>query len=176
MPNPTTLTLKFVYPAAKYHQDTRTVTIYKYDPETEETSEFYRFEHPSTGMAIGMTTFSKKNPDTGEWDRVGHIEWTSPLSGAVTLDENEMTIKEYRKVINKTSTSRRFKYKGVEYKWKASDHIKNNLYCVDTHDFVWGKWYNDKNILRVTSNSEGLLERLLVTALLNIWFFQKEAW
>lgn len=24
--------------------------------------------------------------------------------------------------------SRRFRYKGVEYKWKASDHIKNNLY------------------------------------------------
>ena len=42
MPSPTTLTLKFVYPAAKYHQDIRTVTIYKYDSETEETSELYR--------------------------------------------------------------------------------------------------------------------------------------
>ena len=42
MPNPTTLTLRFVYPAAKYHQDIRTVTIYKHDPETEETSELYR--------------------------------------------------------------------------------------------------------------------------------------
>ena len=109
MPNPTTLTLKFVYPAAKYHQDIRTVTIYKYDSETEETSELYRvgglitarrhrltdalqlqFEHPSSGMAIGITVFSKKNPDTGEWDRIGHIEWTSPLSGAVTLDGNEV--------------------------------------------------------------------------------------
>ena len=42
MPSSTTLTLKFVYPAAKYHQDIRTVTIYKYDSETEETSELYR--------------------------------------------------------------------------------------------------------------------------------------
>jgi hypothetical protein len=56
-----------------------------------------------------------------------------------------MTIKEYRKVINKTSTyvpnlrllddksdlscrSRRFKYKNIEYKWKTSERIKNNLY------------------------------------------------
>lgn len=109
MPNPTAISLKFVYPAAKYHQDSRTVTIYKYDPVTEETSEFYRvrvpitarrskltnvlrlqFEHPSSGMAIGVTVFSKKNTETGEWDRVGQIEWTSPLSGAVTLDGNEV--------------------------------------------------------------------------------------
>jgi len=47
---------------------------------------------------------------------------------------------------------------------------------VDAHDFVWGKWYNDKNVLRVTFNSDAQLERLLITALLNIWFFQKEAW
>lgn len=49
-----------------------------------------QFEHPPSGMAIGITVFSKKNADTGEWDRVGHIEWTSPLSGAVTLDGNEV--------------------------------------------------------------------------------------
>jgi len=109
MPSPTTLNLKFVYPAAKYHQDIRTVTVHKYDSQTEETSELYRvcllitarislltgalqlqFEHPSNGMAIGITVFSKKNPDTGGWDRVGHIEWTSPLSGAVTLGGNEV--------------------------------------------------------------------------------------
>ena len=109
MPSPTTLNLKFVYPAARYHQDIRTVTIHKYDPETEETSELYRvcvpitartswltgvfqlqFEHPPNGMAIGITVFSKKNPDTGGWDRLGHIEWTSPLSGAVTLGGNEV--------------------------------------------------------------------------------------
>lgn len=29
---------------------------------------------------------------------------------------------------NLSSSSRRFKHKGVEYKWKASDQIKNNLY------------------------------------------------
>jgi len=51
-----------------------------------------------------------------------------------------------------------------------------SLQCVDAHDFVWGKWYNEKNVLRVTFDSEGLLERLIITALLNIWFFQKEAW
>lgn len=176
MPSPTNVTLKFIYPAARYHQDIRTVTVYKYDSDTEESAELYRFEHPANGMAIGVTVFSKKNTETEEWDRIGHIEWTSPLSGAVTLDGNEVTIREYRKVINKTSTSRRFKYKGVEYKWKFSDHIKNNLYCVDAHDFVWGKWYHDKNVLRLTYNSEGLLERLVLTALLNVWFYQKEAW
>jgi len=109
MSSPTTLTLRFVYPAAKYHQDIRTVTIYKYDPETQHPPELYRvcvlitvpnlgltdstqhqFEHPSSGMAIGITVFSKKNTDTGEWDRVGHIEWTSPLSGTVALDGNEV--------------------------------------------------------------------------------------
>jgi len=176
MPSPTTLSLKFIYPAAKYHQDIRTVTIYRCDADSEEPTEIYRFEHPSSGMAIGLTTYSKKNLSTGEWDRIGHIEWTSPLSGAISLGGSEMTIKDYRKVINKTSTSRRFKYKGTEYKWKYSDHIKNNLYCVDAHDFVWGKWYHEKNILKLTYNTEELLERLILTALLNVWFFQKEAW
>jgi hypothetical protein len=50
------------------------------------------------------------------------------------------------------------------------------LQCVDVHDYVWGKWYNEKGVLRVTFDSEGLLERLIVTALLNIWFFRKDAW
>ena len=48
--------------------------------------------------------------------------------------------------------------------------------CVDAHDYVWGKWYHEKNILKLTYNTEELLERLILTALLNVWFFQKEAW
>ena len=51
MPDPTALILKFVYPAARYHQDTRTVTIYKYDPETEESSEIYRVRVPIAARA-----------------------------------------------------------------------------------------------------------------------------
>lgn len=49
-----------------------------------------QFEHPSSGMAIGLTTYSKKNLSTGEWDRIGHIEWTSPLSGAISLGGSEV--------------------------------------------------------------------------------------
>jgi len=47
---------------------------------------------------------------------------------------------------------------------------------VDANDFIWAKWYHEKNVLHVTFNSEAHLERLLITALLNIWFLQKEAW
>lgn len=48
MPNPATLSLKFVYPPARYHQDIRTVTIYKYDSDSDEPSELYRVCGPIT--------------------------------------------------------------------------------------------------------------------------------
>jgi hypothetical protein len=47
---------------------------------------------------------------------------------------------------------------------------------VDAHDTVWAKWYHDKSVMKVTYNTEELLERFIVTVLLNVWFLQKEAW
>jgi hypothetical protein len=41
-------------------------------------------------MAIGVTTFQKKCSSSGEWERIGHIEWTSPLSGTIQLGDEEV--------------------------------------------------------------------------------------
>ena len=144
MSNPTSLDLKFVYPAAKYHQDIRTVTIYKHDSVTQETSEIYRvrvpittrrsyltnvslpqFEHPSSGMAIGVTVFSKKNPETGEWDRIGHIEWTSPLSGAVTIDGNEVRF-SWSILTQRVAhaTPHTGYYQGVPKSYQQDEHVR----------------------------------------------------
>jgi hypothetical protein len=54
MPNPATIALKFVYPPARYHQDIRTVTIFKYDSETDEHSELYRVCTPITARGPSL--------------------------------------------------------------------------------------------------------------------------
>jgi len=70
MSNPTTLDLKFVYPAAKYHQDTRTVTIYKQDPVTQETSGIYRVRVPITATILVDQCFTTPVRTSLQWD--GH--------------------------------------------------------------------------------------------------------
>lgn len=41
-------------------------------------------------MAIGMTSFERKDSTSGEWDRIGTIEWTSPLTGTVQFGDEEV--------------------------------------------------------------------------------------
>jgi hypothetical protein len=111
-------------------------------------------------MAIGITNFERKNPSTEEWDRIGHIEWTSPLTGSVQLGDEEVSrfrilslfssrlpTRLTSKICGGSRTargeccfryaqgcykitcalprSRRFRYKGIEYKWKID---KDDLY------------------------------------------------
>ena len=70
MPNPTAITLKFVHPAARYHQDIRTVTIHKHDAETDESSELYRVcDPPSFPEDPDRQTLSCSSSNTplAEW-------------------------------------------------------------------------------------------------------------
>jgi hypothetical protein len=111
-------------------------------------------------MAIGLTNFERKKTSTDEWERIGHIEWTSPLTGTVELGDEEVSgfailsqfsfrpstrltskicgglrtargvscfVNPPKRAINNLlhSRSRRFKYKGIEYKWKVD---KEDLY------------------------------------------------
>jgi hypothetical protein len=49
-----------------------------------------QFTHPSSGMAIGLTLFERKNLSSSEWQPMGNIEWTSPLTGTVQLGREEV--------------------------------------------------------------------------------------
>ena len=79
-------------------------------------------------MAIGVTVFSKKNAATGEWDRVGHIEWTSPLSGAVTLDGNEVWLSRSKALwwlVHTTPYAG--DHQGVPQSHKQNEHVRPTI-------------------------------------------------
>jgi hypothetical protein len=76
-------------------------------------------------MAIGVTVFSKKNTDTGEWDRIGQIEWTSPLSGAVTLDESEVWFSSSSTLWRMAhTTSHPDDHQGISKSHKQDEHVR----------------------------------------------------
>jgi len=173
----TSIVLRFIYPSFEENRysDIRTFRVNEFGVLGSTTSDLYRFTHPSSGLSIGSTVFERKNAETDEWKQVGNIEWTSDLTGTVDLGGEEISIKDLRKVKYGTSTSRRFRYQGREYKWRISEN-EVDLHCLDPEGFVVASWNQQRQQLWLHSRRPALVERFLVTCLLNLWFRMQGAW
>lgn len=115
-----------------------------------------QFEHPANGMAIGITVFSKKNPASGEWDRVGHIEWTSPLTGAVTLDGNEVRIfssSTLQRMVH--TTSPKVDHQRISQSDKQHEHVRLPITDSRIADLIPPAGHADSSIKE--SNTSGNL-------------------
>ncbi|KAA1466135.1 hypothetical protein DENSPDRAFT_830884 [Dentipellis sp. KUC8613] len=117
----TDIILRFSHPPSESNSDLRTFNIYRiYDGSTDQI-ELYKFYHPNTGLAIGVTTFHRKNTSTSKWETAGEIEWSSYTNATVHFGIDEVSMRELRKPKNSNSKSRRFKASGSEYKWKIGE-------------------------------------------------------
>ncbi|KAG2146647.1 hypothetical protein DEU56DRAFT_785634 [Suillus clintonianus] len=167
-----------VFRFAQSTDDTRTFRVYQVIGTGEhEELELYKFSHSMTGSSGGTTTYHRKNMNSLIFEAVGQISWNSnTIATTVYFGLEEVSVKDLRKVKNATSHSRRFK-SGADavYKWKISDN-RTDLYCIDSQDKYIASWSNHEKILRVTPRASAMLDRLVVTCFLNVWFKRLGRW
>ncbi|KIK90988.1 hypothetical protein PAXRUDRAFT_831215 [Paxillus rubicundulus Ve08.2h10] len=127
-----------------------------------------------TGNSIGTTTYHRKNLDTLIFETAGQIEWSSSSNATAWLGVDEVAVKDLRKIKN-GSQSRRFKVPGMEYKWKIGEN-GNDLFCIDSKDKHVAAWSADERVLRVAPRCVNILDRIVVTCFLNLWFKRLGRW
>ncbi|KAJ7742433.1 hypothetical protein DFH07DRAFT_750393, partial [Mycena maculata] len=136
--------------------------------------ELYQFYHSSYGPSDGVTTFQRKNLNTSIWEPAGEISWTSNTNATVHFGMTEVNIRDLRKPKKSSSKSRRFKAGGHEYKWKLSE--ENGLFCVDSRGKTVATWSQEDATLSVAAQVENILDRIVVTCLLNLWIRHLGLW
>lgn len=167
--------LHFLWPAASANQDLRTFQVKQLVEGGTETVDLYKFNHPNTGSQTGVTSVERKNPSTERWENAGHIDWSSEANGHVYFGMERVPMRELRRAKKTSSKSRRFKAAGSEYKWKIADNGAD-LYCVSTRGKTVAQWSQDSQVLRVTERAEEILDRVVVTLLINVWMKRLNIW
>lgn len=160
--------LRFAYDG---NADMRNFRVYQVIENAPERLEVYRFHHPTAGYITPTTTFKRKNLAVLRWDITGRIEWPTTTSGTVWFGVDEVPIKDLRKIKNGTSQSRRFKVSGNEYKWKVAANGQD-LFCVDSKDKHVAIWTAQEMSLKIAPRCATILERIVITCFLNLWFKQ----
>ncbi|KAJ6516051.1 hypothetical protein C8R45DRAFT_229928 [Mycena sanguinolenta] len=136
--------------------------------------EIYEFYHSVYGPSSGVTTFQRRNLTTNVWEPAGEISWTSNTNATVHFGIDEVNIRDLRKPKKASSQSRRFKAQGSEYKWKMTEG--SDLFCVDSRGKTVATWNQEESTLRVGVQAEHILDRVVVTCLLNLWIRQLGLW
>ncbi|KIK65447.1 hypothetical protein GYMLUDRAFT_258198 [Collybiopsis luxurians FD-317 M1] len=162
--------LHFVFPSVA-NADMRTFKVFQLSDEpSTDGVELYRFYHPVTGLAHGLTTFHRQNLTTSIFEPAGQIDWSSDYNATIYFGLEEVHIRNLRKAKKPSSQSRRFKAAdGSEYKWKMSSSESDDLVCVDSRGKAVASWYQEKSHLHVSPKGELILDRLVVTCFLNLW-------
>ncbi|KAH7887919.1 hypothetical protein F5I97DRAFT_1926327 [Phlebopus sp. FC_14] len=167
------IVLRFVS-SADVNADMRTFRVCQVIEGAAEELELYRFVHPMTGHATGTTAYNRKNLSTLVFETAGYIEWHSNSNATVWFGVDEIPVKDLRKTKH-GSQSRRFKVAGTEYKWKIKEN-GNDLFCVDSKDKHVAAWSAEERLLRVAPRCVNILDRVIVTCFLNLWFKRLGRW
>ncbi|KAI0346740.1 hypothetical protein BDW22DRAFT_1321843 [Trametopsis cervina] len=169
------IVLRFVWPPQDNFTDWRTIRIHQVDETNNTSSEIYKFFHPYlVGINSGVTYYHRWNPSTSIWEAAGQIEWSSSYSAYIWFGDERIALRELRRAKKNTSKSRRFKANGIDYKWKIADN-GFDLICESTQVGAFGnvaEWSNEKSTLRVAARAEPILDRIVVTCILNMWMKQ----
>ncbi|KAJ7086718.1 hypothetical protein C8R44DRAFT_820879 [Mycena epipterygia] len=168
---PMDTTLRFAY---SNPDEIRTFRAYERIDAAGGELELYQFYHSTYGPSSGVTTFQRQDLTTSVWEPAGEISWTSNSNATVHFGMDAVDIRDLRKPKKSSSQSRRFKAGGSEYKWKMSD--RSNLFCVDARGKTVATWIHDETTLHVGAQAEHVLDRVVVTCLLNVWIRQLGLW
>ncbi|OCH88303.1 hypothetical protein OBBRIDRAFT_94950 [Obba rivulosa] len=155
--------------------DMRTVNVKHVVAGAAEPEEFYKFFHPLTGVTTGVTSIHRRNLATQRWENAGEVEWTNNWTAHVYFGLERVNMKEVRQLHKRSSKSRRFKAKGIEYKWKIADN-GTDLFCVNLRGKTIATWTQEDVTLRVIRSAEPILDRVVFTCFLNLWMKNINAW
>ncbi|KAJ3485364.1 hypothetical protein NLI96_g5028 [Meripilus lineatus] len=158
------LILHFVYPAPTALNDLRTVTIKQVPAEGGDEIELYKFSHPVTGTGVGVTTFQRQNFAVPRWETAGQIEWVNNYNGYIYFGVERVAMRDVRRQKKSTSTSRRFKAGGNEFKWKIINEGED-LICVSARGKTVALWTQSTQILKVVERVENVLDRQAVSSI-----------
>jgi len=137
--------------------------------------ELYRFYHPMTGSTTGATTFHRQNSATLVFENAGSIEWTSNTNATVYFGMDEVPVRQLRRLRNPSSTSRRFRVGSSEYRWKIAEN-EVDLFCLDTWGNTVASWSQENATLRIALHCLPILDRMVVSCMMNLWFKQLGQW
>ncbi|TDL29283.1 hypothetical protein BD410DRAFT_779645 [Rickenella mellea] len=187
------LTLRWVFPSAEHRRDIRSFHIYHEQGNQASAVHLYKvcvedilnnfsdtyfdsqFQHISTGTPNSVTTFHRWNAATSVWELAGEIAWTSDANATIHFGATSVHIQDLRRRKKASSKSRRFRADGSEYKWKIADN-NSDLFCVDSRGKIVATWIHQTQILKVERRVEGILDRLVITCLLHVWFRLSNRW
>ncbi|KAJ8595342.1 hypothetical protein M405DRAFT_728213 [Rhizopogon salebrosus TDB-379] len=177
----TDMIFRFVFPS-EADCDMRTFRIYQVIGGTaHEELVLYKFSHSTTGpgSSSGTTTYHRKNMTSLAFECAGYIHWSSNTNATVCFGVDELSIKDVRKVKNATSRSRRFQCSaGAWHKWKIADN-GTDLYvrdCTDSKNKHIASWSHEERTLKVTPYASIMIDRVVVTCFLNVWFKRLGRW
>ncbi|CAK5275722.1 unnamed protein product [Mycena citricolor] len=186
--------LHFVY---SKEDEIRTFKAFQRLQEGDEAVELYEFYHASYGYGSAVTTFQRRNRATSVFEPAGEIAWQGNTTATVHFGVHEACKiahllgilvttagtcadlpegpEKNEKVDQPVKQSRRFKAGGVEYKWKIAEG--DDLYCVEASSKkTVATWTDKETTLRVTASAEQVLDRMVVTCVLNLWVRHLGLW
>ncbi|EIN10658.1 hypothetical protein PUNSTDRAFT_112482 [Punctularia strigosozonata HHB-11173 SS5] len=142
--------------------------------------EMYKFSHPFPGnlMMSNHTTFERRNHRNNIWELAGEIAWRHEYSAKVIFGIEEYELTDLRRRKKSTSESRRFKVDDKEYKWKKleQDDELVTLTCINSRGNVVAVWDNERSTLSVDRDVYIILDRIVVTCMLNLWLWVRRRW
>ncbi|KAI5120516.1 hypothetical protein M0805_000101 [Coniferiporia weirii] len=168
------IVLLWRFPAPENVNDMRTFSVFLDLGTALEALHLYKFL-TIPGVAETVTTFERWNINARRWEIAGEIHWINNFGGQVQFGVHVLQLQEIRKRKNQSSKSRRFIANGSEYKWKMTDDGAD-LFCVDPSGRTIATWTQGALELRVVPSAENILDRIVVTCLVHVWFRAHGYW
>ncbi|PVG04155.1 hypothetical protein CPB86DRAFT_771587 [Serendipita vermifera] len=152
--------------------------------KTTEIVDMYKFdtpEDPTHGMPL--TKVLRLNYVSEEYEVVALIEWGEVVSESLVqflTTETRALISELRQKHPErpNSRSRYFSAGDSHYKWTPGERRKEDLLCTQTvfpnRDVCLYEGTTSR--LRVTSEGQSVLDQLIVTLLINLYFRETNMW
>ncbi|EJD01040.1 uncharacterized protein FOMMEDRAFT_147698 [Fomitiporia mediterranea MF3/22] len=168
------IVLYWRFPPPQDGHDMRTFSVYLDLGPSHEALHLYKFL-TIAGMADSSTTFERWNINARRWEIAGEIHWNNNFTGEVKFGIYTLPLRDVRRRKKQSSKSRRFVVNNAEYKWKVKDNGRD-LFCVNADGETVATWTEEILELRVAASAEDILDRLVVTCLVHIWFKAHGYW
>ncbi|OCB84463.1 hypothetical protein A7U60_g8449 [Sanghuangporus baumii] len=154
------LVLLWRFPPPQEGRDMRTFNVYLELGSTHEPLHLYKFL-TITGISESATTFERWNISARRWEIAGEVHWANNFSGQVQFG------------IHIVSDYLGFQSSRSRLTDSTSPVLRK---CVDSRGQTVAAWTQETLELRVAPSAEDILDRLVVTCLIHLWFRAHGYW
>ncbi|CCA67273.1 hypothetical protein PIIN_01106 [Serendipita indica DSM 11827] len=164
--------------------DIRNSTVATLHWKTAELVDMYRFDSPDDAAnEMPLTRVLRLNYVTEQYEVVAQIKWGEVSSDSVVeflAADSRATVSDLRQKHPErpNSRARYFSAGDSHYKWSPGDRRKEDLLCTQTVYPNLDVCYFESatNRLRITTEGQLIMDELIVTLLLNLYFRETNCW